>query len=112
MTVHNKDGHPHEHDYKRMRLYAIVSMVFAIAIMVVAFVLVFSVGNSSLGQEENVPAEPPHTTSVWVKSVDGRTVPCIWGKEGAGGGISCDWAYTGPVPVESATPVPSSGATS
>ena len=36
-------------------------------------------------------AQRPCTLSVWVQTVDGRRVPCVWAKEGQGGGLSCDW---------------------
>ena len=44
------------------------------------------------GQPQDNPASAPYVVSVWVDTVDGRRIPCVWAALGYGGGFSCDWS--------------------
>lgn len=35
---------------------------------------------------------PETVNSFWVKTVDGRRIPCIWASGYNRGGLSCDWS--------------------
>lgn len=38
-------------------------------------------------------ADTPDVTSLYVDTIDGHRVLCVWARQGYGGGVSCDWEH-------------------
>lgn len=64
---------------------AIISALAALTLVACGEVDQNGVSESSIGA-------PGWVVSFYVDSVDGRRVPCIFAKDGYGGGLSCGWS--------------------
>lgn len=67
-------------------------MKIAIVAVLAALTLAACGGVDQSGVTQSSVDAPSWVVSFYVDSVDGRRVPCIFAKEGYGGGLSCGWS--------------------
>jgi hypothetical protein len=78
---------------ERWRLVRRWAVFFAFVLLVL--MLMTACGNARKDENGDVPAGdnlPQNVNSFWVKTVDGRRIPCIWASSPNKGGLSCDWS--------------------
>jgi hypothetical protein len=74
---------------KRWHLMWHLTLILALTVVAV---VVFSACGESTAEEAAPSVGPTRYESLWLDTIDGRTIPCVVYKNVRAGGIDCDWS--------------------